>query len=41
MASQYPQKKPMTSSYQKINQQQYYNMNRNPKIKTASLNMET
>jgi len=41
MASQCPQKKPMTSSYQKITQQQYQNRNRNPKIKTAALSMET
>jgi len=41
MASQYPQKKPMTSSYQKINQQQYQNRNRCTKIKTAALNIET
>jgi len=43
MASQYPQKKPMTSLYQKINQQQYQSRNRNPrdKVKTAALNMET
>jgi len=40
MASQCPQKKPMTSSYQRINQQQYQNRNRNPKVKTAALNME-
>jgi len=41
MASQCPQKKPKTSSYQKINQQQYQNRNRNPKVKTAALNIET
>jgi len=41
MALQYPQKKPMTSSYQRINQQQYQNRNRNPKVKPAALNMET
>ena len=41
MASQWPQKKPMTSAYQKINQQQYQNRNRNPKVKTAALTMET
>jgi len=41
MASQCPQKKPMTSSYQKINNQQYQSRNRNPKIKTAALNIET
>jgi len=41
MASQCPQKKPMTSSSQKINNQQYQSRNRNPKIKTAALNMET
>jgi len=41
VASQCAQKKPMTSSYQKINQQQFQNRNRNPKIKTAALNMET
>jgi len=40
MASQCPQKKPMTSSYQKINQQHYQNRNRNPKVKTAALNIE-
>jgi len=31
----------MTSSYQMINQQQYQNRNRNSKVKTAALNMET
>ena len=43
MESQCPQKKPMTSSYQKINQQQYQNRNRNPrdKVKTGALNMTT
>ena len=41
MVSQCPQKKPMTSSYQKINQQQYQNRNRNPKLKTAALNIKT
>jgi len=41
MASQCPQKKPMTSSYHKINQQQYQNRNRKPKIKTAALSIET
>jgi len=41
MASQCPQKKPMTSSYQKINNQQYQSRNRNLKIKTAALNIET
>jgi len=42
-ASQYLQKKPMTSSYQKINQQQYQNRNRNYrfKIKTIALYIET
>ena len=38
MVSQCPQKKPMISGYQKINQQ---NRNRNLKVKTAALNMET
>jgi len=33
MASQCPQKKPITSSYQKINQQQHQNMNRIPRSK--------
>jgi hypothetical protein len=40
MASDCPQKKPMTSSYQRINQQQYQNRNTNPrnnKVKTAAL----
>jgi len=41
MASQCPKKKPISSSYQKISQQQYQNRNRNPKVKTAALNMET
>jgi len=31
----------MTSSYQKINNQQYQSKNRNPEIKTAALNIET
>jgi len=43
MALQFPQKKPMTSSYQKISEQQYQNRNRNSKfkVKTASFNIET
>jgi len=41
VASQCLQKKTMTSSYQKITQQQYHNRNRNPKVKTAALSMET
>jgi len=41
MASQCLQKKPMTSSYQKINQQEYQSRNRNLKIKTAAMNIET
>jgi len=41
MVSQCPQKKSMSSSYQKINPQQYQNRNRNPKVKTAALSMET
>jgi len=41
MASQCQQKKPITSSYQKINQQQYQYRNRNLKVKTAALSMKT
>jgi len=40
VASQCPQKKPMTSSYQKFSQQQYRNRNRNFKVKIVALNIE-
>jgi len=42
MASQCPQKKTMTSSYQKISQQQYQKRNRNPKpkVKIATFNIK-